>query len=142
MLSSLYFRQTSRRFIIITTRATLSISPNPKPTENPTNKFEADNNKSISSSNDPSEATRLAKTIILSGVPVTGKTPTLANEEQRIRTKEQEVEHQHDRIPASRFSAFLRGIRSGLPFFPSKKNKPVSIDIATTREHFIPVGYF
>ena len=49
-------------------------------------------------------------------------------------------EHQ-ERIPSSRFSAFLRGIQSGLPFFPKKKRFPSSINIATTREHFLPVGF-
>jgi hypothetical protein len=46
---------------------------------------------------------------------------------------------EHERIPSSRFSAFLRSIQSGLPLFPSKKNLGSSIDIATTREHFLPV---
>lgn len=42
-------------------------------------------------------------------------------------------------LPSSGFSAFLRSITSGLPFFPSTKSLPTVIDFATTRESYIPL---
>jgi hypothetical protein len=47
---------------------------------------------------------------------------------------------EEDQIPSSGFSAFLRSIRSGLPFFPSRENISSPINIATTREYFLPVS--
>ncbi|CAF3477706.1 unnamed protein product [Rotaria socialis] len=161
MLSSVYFRQTSHRFIIISTRATLSTSSYSKPTEipttlqNQTNKLDVDHRKSISP-NDILEAKRLERnptnanfsqdikvssTFVLPGIQVTGNAPPLASETQHTTKEEdnQQQQQQHETIPSTRFSAFLRSIRSGLPFFPSKKNKGSSMDIATTREHFIPL---
>jgi hypothetical protein len=74
--------------------------------------------------------TKVSDTPVAPGIPVTSNVPPLGNE-QHSRKEEQ--------IPSSRFSAFLRSIRSGLPFFPSRKNLSSTIDIATTREYFIPV---
>lgn len=45
-----------------------------------------------------------------------------------------------DQIPSSGFSAFLRGISSGLPLFPSGKNRSSPVNITTTREYFLPVS--
>ncbi len=76
---------------------------------------------------------KISNTLVLPGIPVNSAPPPLAREQQRT------TEEGHERIPSSRFSAFLRSIRSGLPFFPSKKNSASGMNIATTREHFIPV---
>ncbi|CAF2818038.1 unnamed protein product [Rotaria sp. Silwood2] len=172
MLSSFYLQQTSRRLIIISTRATLSISPYPKPSEiqttsdgvsinyltqkNSLNKLKDDNIKHIplndllevknlnktslvSNNEKPNignlqQDTKVSSTLVLPGVPVNPNVKSLANEQQHTIKDEQ-----HERLPSSRFSAFLRSIRSGLPFFSSKKNKGSSVEIATTREHFIPL---
>ncbi|CAF1162371.1 unnamed protein product [Rotaria sordida] len=64
------------------------------------------------------------------GITITPNVPPTTNEEY-LRKDEQ--------IPSSGFTAFLRGIRSGLPFFPSSKTRSKPVDIATTREHFIPL---
>ncbi|CAF3734453.1 unnamed protein product, partial [Rotaria sp. Silwood1] len=162
MLSSYYLHQTTRRLIIISIRATLSTSPYPKVSEIqithdgiPTNylkqkkKLDNDNIKSISLndlleikqldktsliSNDLYQDTKVSSTFILSGIPIHSNVSSLTNEQHTIKK-----EQHHERIPSSRFSAFLRSIRSGLPFFPSKKNKESSMNITTTREHFIPL---
>ena len=117
-----------------------------------TKRLEDEEKKTTDSSSTPSTSsisstsrthvqdTRVLNTFVLPGIPVTTPVQTLASEQQHI-GKEKE-EQQYERIPSSRFSAFLRSIRSGLTFFPSKKNVPSSMDIATTREHFIPVSYF
>jgi hypothetical protein len=139
MLASYYPRQ----LVLISTRAALSTLPYPKSSETqatpdgkpinyPTSKTKIEHGEPIPL-NDVLDA-KASKTLILPGVPLTPTPPALANESQRV-TKEVE----HERIPSSRFSAFLRSIQSGLPFFPSKKNLGSSIDIATTREHFLPV---
>ncbi|CAF1154047.1 unnamed protein product [Rotaria sordida] len=165
MLSRFYLYQTSRRLIIISTRVTLSTLPYPRvseieatqdgipinylPQQNLSNKLK-DNNIKLVPLNDLLEAKRLEKTslisnteksidnnlhqntkissrLVLSGTPINRNIPSLPNK-------------QHERIPSSRFSAFLRSIRSGLSFFPSKKtNVSSSGDITTTREHFIPL---
>ncbi|CAF5139246.1 unnamed protein product, partial [Rotaria sp. Silwood1] len=150
------------RLIIISIRATLSTSPYPKVSEIqithdgiPTNylkqkkKLDNDNIKSISLndlleikqldktsliSNDLYQDTKVSSTFILSGIPIHSNVSSLTNEQHTIKK-----EQHHERIPSSRFSAFLRSIRSGLPFFPSKKNKESSMNITTTREHFIPL---
>jgi len=153
MLASFYFRQTSHYWICISSRVTLSTLPYPKSSETqaasdgtPINyPSHTPNTHKIGPLpfNDLLEAKRFEKTvpdakvsntIVLPGIPVTASVPPLASEQQRT-AKEEE----HERIPSSRFSAFLRSIRSGLPFFPSKKNLASSVDIATIREHFIPV---
>jgi hypothetical protein len=73
---------------------------------------------------------KILNTPIAPGIPISPNIPPVTNEEH-LRKEEQ--------IPSSRFSAFLRGISSGLPLFPSKKTMSSSLDIATTREYFIPV---
>jgi hypothetical protein len=139
MLTNFYPRQ----LVLISTRATFSTLPYPKsseiqaasdgtPINYPTPKSEIEYGKHMPP-NDISEA-KVSNTFVLPGVPLTPTPPPLANEPQRT-TKVVE----HERIPSSRFSAFLRSIQSGLPLFPSKKNLGSSIDIATTREHFLPV---
>jgi len=166
MLTGFYFRQTSRYLVISSSRVTLSTLPYPKSSETqaapdgtpinyPTTqnlsknndietkrvrneqkilnvssneKFAADTNAGLS---------KISNTLVLPGVPVTSTPPPLAREQQQRTTKEEE--EGHERIPSSRFSAFLRSIRSGLPVFPSKKNSASAMNIATTREHFIPV---
>jgi hypothetical protein len=65
----------------------------------------------------------------VSNIPVSSGLPNIPS-----KTVE---EHQ---IPSSGFSAFLRSIRSGLPFFPSRENISSPINIATTREYFLPVS--
>jgi hypothetical protein len=159
MLTSFYFRQTSRYLVISSSRVSLSTLPYPKSSETqaapdgtPINYPTTQN----LSKNDDIETKRLrneqkilnaadtnagvfqdakiSNTLVLPGIPVTSAPPPLAREQQR--TTEEEG---HERIPSSRFSAFLRSIRSGLPFFPSKKNSASGMNIATTREHFIPV---
>lgn len=69
-------------------------------------------------------------TPIAPGIPVTASIP-FTNPEGK--SKKEEL------IPSSRFSAFLRGIRSGLPFFPSKQAASAPVNIATTREYYIPL---
>jgi hypothetical protein len=132
MLTSFYFRQTSRRVVIISSRVTLSTLPYPKSSET---QAAPDGNPLKQSETDVylSQDTKVSSTLILPGVPVSKPVAPLATEQPKIEEK------QHERIPSSRFSAFLSSIRSGLPFFPSKKNLASSVDIATTREHFIPV---
>jgi hypothetical protein len=164
MLTGFYFRQTSRYLVISSSRVTLSTLPYPKSSETqaapdgtPINYPTTQN----LSKNDDIETKRLrneqkilnvasneklaadtnaglskvSNTLVLPGVPVTSAPPPIAREQQQRTTKEEGDE----RIPSSRFSAFLRSIRSGLPFFPSTKNSASAMNIATTREHFIPV---
>jgi hypothetical protein len=144
MLTSLSFRQNSRSWIRISSRVTLSTLPYPKSSEtqaapdgtpinypskiDPLGSIETQRVEKILPD------AKVSNTIVLSGVPLTPTAPPLAKEQQNT-TKEEE----NERIPSSRFSAFLRSIRSGLPFFPSKKNLASSVNLATTREHFIPV---
>jgi len=159
MLTTFYFRQTSRHLVLISSRVTLSTLPYPKSSETqaapdgtPINypstpnlsAQKRDHNTEPVPPNDLLEAKRSEKfgpdakvsnTFVLPGVPVTPSVPPLASEQQQQTTTEEE----HERIPSSRFSAFLRSIQSGLPFFPSKKNLASTVNIATTREHFIPV---
>ena len=73
----------------------------------------------------------VSNTMVSPGIPVVPLPPSPINDQQ-TRKEEQ--------IPSSRFTAFLRSIRSGLPFFPSTKPSPSTLDIATTREYFIPVS--
>jgi len=54
-------------------------------------------------------------------------------------TTSEELSKKDEHIPSSHFSAFLRGIRSGLPFFPSNKTISSPVNLATTREYYIPV---
>jgi hypothetical protein len=82
-----------------------------------------------------SQDAKVSNTFILPGIPINKTVPPLATEQ----LKKEEERQQHERIPSSRFSAFLSSIRSGLPFFPSKKNYASSVNFAITREHFIPV---
>lgn len=143
MLASFYFRQTSRQVV----RASLSTSPYPKsseapvtpggtPLNYPTQKSSTNNEKlEPIASNDLLDAKR-SNTIILPGVPIAAKAPPLATEQPRVSTS---IEHP-ERPPASRFTAFLRSISSGLPFFPSQQSPASAMDLATTREHFLPVG--
>lgn len=77
---------------------------------------------------------KVSNTLVLPGEPVTAAPPPLASERPQQPSNEQ-----YERIPSSRFSAFLRSIRSNLPFFPAKKNNASAMNITTTREHFIPV---
>ena len=72
----------------------------------------------------------LSSTPVSPGIPIATARPLTANDDQ---TKKD------DRLPSSRFVAFLRSIRSGLPIFPSSKAVASPIDLATTREYFIPV---
>lgn len=72
----------------------------------------------------------LSNTPVSPGIPIITARPLTANDDQ---TKKD------DRLPSSRFVAFLRSIRSGLPIFPSSTAAASPIDLATTREYFIPV---
>jgi hypothetical protein len=148
MLTSFYFRQTSRHLIFISSRVTLSTLPYPKSSEtqaasdgtpiNYPSNIRRDYNTEPVPPNERSEKivsdAKVSNTFVLPGIPVNPSVPPLASEQQRTKKEEE-----HERIPSSRFSAFLRSIQSGLPFFPSKKNLASTIDISTTREHFIPV---
>lgn len=125
MLSSISLRQTSRHVGLISSRVTLSTSPYPKSSETPVN---------LQGIEQRSSETKVSNTFILSGVPLRSTSPPLAHQSSSS-TKTEE----HERIPSSRFSAFLRSIRSGLPFFPSKKALASPVNIVTTREHFLPV---
>jgi len=73
---------------------------------------------------------KVLNTPVSPGIPITPNAPPTTNEEPSKKD-----EH----IPSSRFSAFLRGIRSGLPFFPSNKTISSPVNLATTREYYIPV---
>jgi hypothetical protein len=73
---------------------------------------------------------KISNTPISPGIPIIASMPPKLSEESA--TKDEQ-------IPSSRFSAFLRGISSGLPFFPSKKTKSSPMNIATTREYYIPL---
>jgi hypothetical protein len=108
-----------------------------KPVLTSTDKFVAGLSSKSPTGIDLFQDTKVSNTLVLPGIPITATLTPLANERQPLSKEEQ-----HEQIPSSRFSAFLRSIRSGLPFFPSKKNSTSSMNIATTREHFIPVGYF
>ena len=168
MLTNSYFRQTNSHWILNVFQATSSYSRSNKIQStgygtstnysrlqnsiktgtNETKRLEDDEKKAadLSSAQSTSSVsstsrthvhdTRVLNTFVLPGISVTTPVQTLANEQQHI------GKQQHERIPSSRFSAFLRSIQSGLPFFPSRKNVPSPMDIATTREHFIPVSYF
>ncbi|CAF0771047.1 unnamed protein product [Adineta ricciae] len=69
-------------------------------------------------------------TSISPGTPVVpSKTPII----------EEDSPKKDDQIPSSGFSAFLRGISSGLPLFPSRKNRSSPVNITTTREYFLPL---
>lgn len=74
---------------------------------------------------------KVSSTPLSPGIPIRPNVSSKSKEDDAIKDEEQ--------VPSSGFSAFLRGIRSGLPFFPSSKTTPRPIDITTTREHFIPV---
>ena len=139
MLASFYSRQTSRQLVLISSRVTLSTLPYPKSSETQAapdgTPINYPTTKSKIESLDPVlPNTKVSNTLVLPGVPLTPTPPPLAYEAQQT-PKEEEPE----RIPSTRFSAFLRSIRSGLPFFPSGKNRPSTVNIATTREHFLPV---
>ena len=70
-------------------------------------------------------------TSISPGTPIApNKTPII----------EEDLPKKDGQIPSSGFSAFLRGISSGLPLFPSGKNRSTPVNIATTREYFLPVS--
>jgi hypothetical protein len=134
MLTRFYPRQ----LVFISPRVSLSTLPYPRSSETqaasdgtainyPTHKPKIEHI--------PSNEAKVSNTLVLPGVLLTPTPIPLAQEPQRTTTKVEE----HERIPSSRFSAFLRSIRSGLPFFPSKKTLGSSIDIAATREHFLPL---
>ena len=72
----------------------------------------------------------VSNTPVSPGIPISTARPLAVPEDQPKKD---------DRLPSSRFVAFLRSIRSGLPIFPSSKATASPIDIATTREYFIPV---
>jgi hypothetical protein len=73
---------------------------------------------------------KVSNTPISPGIPVIANISPTTNEEQATK---------YEQIPSSGFSAFLRGISSGLPFFPSKKAISSPMNIATTREYYIPL---
>ena len=134
MLASFYFRQTTRQVV----RASLSTLPS-KSSETPANypsQRTSTSNEKLEpiATNDLLEAKR-SNTTVLPGVPVTAKVSPLAQEQPRSTS-----DAHPDRVPSSRFTAFLRSIRSGLPFFPSPKPSASAMDLATTREHFLPVS--
>ena len=62
---------------------------------------------------------KISNTPISPGIPIIASMPPKLSEESA--TKDEQ-------IPSSRFSAFLRGISSGLPFFPSSKNTSLPLD--------------
>jgi hypothetical protein len=80
---------------------------------------------------------KVSNTPISPGIPIVPNIPQTTTNLPPITNEEQL--RKDDQIPSSPFSAFLRGISSGLPFFPSRKTTASPIDIATTREYFIPV---
>ena len=138
MLTSFYFRQTSHRVVINSSRVTLSTLPYPKSSETQAAPDGTPINYPIKQSEtivNLSHDAKVSNTLILPGTPINKTVPPLATEQRR----KEEERQLHERIPASRFSAFLSSIRSGLPFFPSKKNNASSVNYAITREHFIPV---
>ena len=67
------------------------------------------------------------------GIPIKSTTPPIVEEEH---------EKKENQMPSSGFSAFLRGISSGLPFFPSNKMSSSPVNIASTREYFLPVSNY
>ncbi|CAF1546189.1 unnamed protein product [Rotaria magnacalcarata] len=73
---------------------------------------------------------KVSNTPVSPGIPITASVPS---------TPEKEHTRKEEQIPASGFSAFLRGIHSGLPLFPSSKKSSTPINIATTREYFLPL---
>jgi hypothetical protein len=74
---------------------------------------------------------KVSNTPVSPGIPIAANASRITTEEQKIKEEEQ--------IPSSYFSAFRRAISSGLPFFPSRKNISSPVNIATTREYYIPV---
>jgi hypothetical protein len=74
---------------------------------------------------------KVLNTPVSPGIPITGNAPPPPSTHEEYPKQEQ--------IPSSYFSVFIRSIRSGLPFFPSKKTISSPVDIATTREYYIPV---
>ena len=79
---------------------------------------------------------KLSNTFILPGTPINRTMQISTNEQIRTRNEED----QHERVSSSRLTNIFRRIRSSLPFFSSKHTQLSSVDIATTREHFIPVS--
>ncbi|CAF3396400.1 unnamed protein product [Rotaria sp. Silwood1] len=79
---------------------------------------------------------KVSNTPVSPGIPITAKTPPITNVSS---TTNEDSSRKGEQIPSSGFSAFLRSIRSGLPFFPSSKRSSKPFDIATTREYFIPL---
>ena len=73
---------------------------------------------------------KVVTTPIAPGIPVTAHIP-LTNLDEKAEKDEL--------IPSSRFSAFLRGISSGLPFFPSTQSPSAPVNLVTTREYYIPL---
>ena len=92
-------------------------------------KFSIDRS-TVPTSNNLFHDTKLSDTSVASSTSVAGTTLSTANAEDS---------RKNERIPSSRFSALLRSISSSLPFFSSRKNRTVKIDVSTTRECFIPV---
>lgn len=144
MLSSVYFRQTSRHVGLISSRVNLSTLPYPKSSETqaapdgtpvnyPTTQKQVELQE-IERIEQSTPETKVSNTFVLSGVPLRSTSPPLAHESSSSTKKEE-----HKRIPSSRFSAFLRSIRSGLPFFPSKKALASPVNVVSKREHFLPV---
>jgi hypothetical protein len=75
---------------------------------------------------------KVSNTPVSPGIPITANAPP-------PQTTNEEPPNKEKQIPSSYFSAFLRGINSGLPFFPSRKTISSPVNIATTREYYIPV---
>lgn len=69
--------------------------------------------------------------------PVSPGIPTLSSSSS-INPPE-EPKNKLEQIPSSGFSAFLHSISSGLPFFPSKTPRSIPINLATTREYYLPL---
>ena len=77
---------------------------------------------------------KVSNTLVLPGIPVNATVPP-----PLTRETPSNGEQQRESAPSSRFSAFLRSIRSGTPFFPSTKSNDAPVNIALSREHFLPL---
>ncbi|CAF1311894.1 unnamed protein product [Adineta steineri] len=73
---------------------------------------------------------KTSNTPVSPGIPIQTSTPPIVEEEH---------EKKENQLPSSGFSAFLRGISSGLPFFPSNKMSSSPVNIGSTREYFLPL---
>jgi hypothetical protein len=109
------------------------INPSDSTVTNP-DKFNHSSTSSSSATTATVHAIQESNTFVLPGVPI-ARNVSFQNKEQTTRS----IDERQQPMPSSRFSAFLRSIRSGLPFFSSKTASTSTMDFASTREHFLPV---